>query len=115
MSIRGWLVILLLILLGVGGAFAWVRFESEAPQIVGPESLILGGEGGSVGLELSDTGSGLRSVHIVLAHAAGELDLLTESYPGSASEGARAGETPVRLDIAIEPDALPKAVTEATL
>ncbi len=115
MTIRGWLVILLLILVGVGGTFAWLRFEGEAPQIAGPESVVLGGQGGSVALELSDAGSGLRSVHVVLAHAAGELDLLSESFPGSTTQGAHAGEAPVRIEIVIEPDALPRAVTEAFL
>lgn len=115
MSIRGWLVILLLILTGVGGTFAWLRFESAAPQITGPESLVFGGQGGSVALELADVGAGLRSVHIVLEHAAGKIDLLTESYPGSTTQGAHAGEAPVSLEVAIEPDALPKAVTEAFL
>lgn len=115
MSIRGWLVILLLILFGVGTGFAWLRFEGEPPQITGPESLVLGGQGGSVPLQLSDAGAGLRSVHIALVHAAGELDLLSENYPGTATQGAHAGELPLSLDIPIEPDALPKAVKEATL
>jgi len=114
-TIRGWLVILLLILVGVGGTFAWLRFESEAPQIAGPESVVLGGQGGNVALELSDAGAGLRSVQVVLLHAAGELDLLSESYPGSTTQGAQAGKIPVSLEIAIEPDALPRAVTEAFL
>lgn len=115
MSIRGWLLVLLLIVLVLGGAFARQRFEGDAPNITGPQSVVLGAAGGSVPIAVSDAGSGVRSLRVVLEHAAGALELTAESFPGSLATGAAAGQEPVQLEVEIAPDALPQAVTEAFL
>ncbi len=115
MSIRGWLLLLVLILVGVGGTFLWMRFEGDPPTLAGPEGLTVGGKGGQVALEIDDEGAGLRSIHVLLSHAAGEQELVSESYPGGLAQGAALTRGPVRLDVPIDTASLPKAVTEAVL
>ena len=69
MSARGWLFFLLLLLVCGAGVFAWLRFESSTPAVAGPEKIVFGSQGGTVPLELSDAGTGLRSVEVSLSHA----------------------------------------------
>jgi len=114
-STRGWLFVLLLLLLCGGGVFAWLRFEGTAPTVTGPEEIVFGADGGSVPLELSDAGTGLRSVDVVLAHAGGEIPLASETYPGGLMSGALRGEAPETIEVAIPPDTLPRGVSDAFL
>ena len=115
MSARGWLFVLLLLLLGGGGVFAWFRFEASAPAVAGPEAIVFGANGGTLEFDLSDSGTGLRSVEAVLSHAGGDAPLVSETYPGGLMSGALRGEEPETLEVTLPPDALPRGVSEAFL
>ena len=115
MSVRGWLFVLLLLLLGGGGVFAWLRFETSAPAVAGPEAIVFGAQGGTVRFDLSDAGTGLRSVEVVLSHAGGDASLASETYPGGLMSGALQGEQPEVLEVVVPPDALPRGVSDAFL
>lgn len=115
MSARGWLFVLLLLLVGGGGVFAWLRFEASAPGIEAPDALVLGARGGTVQLDLTDAGSGLRSAEVVLSHAGGDTPLVSETYPGGLMSGALHGDRPETLEIAVVTDVLPRGVSEAFL
>jgi len=114
-SVRGWLFVLLLLLLGGGGVFAWLRFETSAPAVAGPEAIVFGAQGGTVRFDLSDAGTGLRSVEVVLSHAGGDASLASETYPGGLMSGALQGEQPEVLEVVVPPDALPRGVSDAFL
>ncbi len=115
MSARGWLFVLLLLLLGGGGVFAWLRFEASAPAVGAPETIVFGAGGGTVRLDLSDAGSGLRSIEVVLSHASGDVPLASETFPGGLMSGALYGERPETLEIAVAPEALPRGASDAFL
>ena len=113
MSARGWLFVLLLLLLCGGGVFAWLRFEASAPAVAGPEAIVFGAHGGTVQFDLSDAGTGLRSAEVVLSHAGGDIPLASETYPGGLMSGALRGEQPATLEISVPFRALPHGVSDA--
>lgn len=113
MSTRGWLFVLLLLLLCGGGVFSWLRFEASAPTVAGPDEVVFGADGGSVRFELSDSGTGLRSVDILLSHAGGEVPIASEAYPGGLMSGALRGEAPETIEIEVPADTLPRGVSDA--
>jgi len=111
---RGWLGIALAVLLLVGGAFAWVRFESKAPSVEGPASLLIGSLG-SVAFDIGDLGSGLREVLISVQQADGETVLFERSFPGDLRTGGSAPGIPERFEIEIDPKTLGLAHGDASL
>ena len=115
MSGRGWLAILLLALLAGGGVLVMRRWESEPPVISAPPSLLLGGQPREVSLEFEDGGTGIRSIRVVLEHAAGEEALFAEDFPGSPFAGAARGTAPASVTIRVDPEKLPKAIQEGFL
>lgn len=115
MSARGWLVLFVVALLAGGGAFVWIRAEGSAPEVQGPSEVVVGNAGGEVALALSDRGAGLRQATVTLVHAQGEQVLLSEDWPGSLLTGAVRGEAPADLRVAIDADALPRALRDARL
>jgi murein DD-endopeptidase MepM/ murein hydrolase activator NlpD len=115
MSGRAWLGLLLVAALVAAGVFVWRRAEGSAPQVAAPESIVVGAQGGSVALEVTDRGTGLRSVAVVFVHAQGEQTLLAEEYPGSALAGALSGEAPVALEVTLDVAALPRQVKDGFL
>ena len=115
MSGRGVLAILLLGLLVGGGVLLARRLEGEPPAINGPESLLLGRQARQVALAIEDAGTGIRSIRVVLEHAAGEEQLFAEDFPGSALAGAVRGSAPASVEVTLDPAKLPRAIEEGFL
>jgi murein DD-endopeptidase MepM/ murein hydrolase activator NlpD len=112
---RSALAILLLALLAGGTVFAMRRWDADPPVITGPESLLLGRKARELAFEIEDGGSGIRSIRVVLEHAAGEETLFNEDYPGSAITGAARGTAPVNVKVTMDPGKLPRALQEGFL
>lgn len=102
MTPRGWLVLVLVVLLGAGGAGAWLRAEGTSPEIRAPESIRIGAAPRALVLELFDAGSGLREVRVLLKHARGEATLVEERYPGSWITGGSPGQL-TRVEVPVDP------------
>jgi len=111
---RGWLGIALAVLLLGAGAFAWVRFEGDAPSVEGPETLLIGSSG-SVAFDIGDLGSGLREIRISVQQADGETVVFERSFPGELLTGGNAPGIPERFEVAIDPKALGLAHGDASL
>jgi murein DD-endopeptidase MepM/ murein hydrolase activator NlpD len=105
MTLSGWLGILVVVLLVGVGVLAWVRWESDAPVITGPESLMLGAAGGEIAIEFDDEGTGLKDIRVTIVHAKGESVLVERSFPGSIWAGA-ASRGPRSEKARIDPKAL---------
>jgi murein DD-endopeptidase MepM/ murein hydrolase activator NlpD len=103
---RGWLGLVALVVLAGLGGLAWFRAEGAAPVIRAPASLVVGGPGREVEIELLDEGSGLRSVRVTLQHAEGENVLLDERFSGNLATGAGPEGAARRVQLRIDPDAL---------
>jgi len=111
---RGWLGIALTVLLLCGAAFAWIRFEGDAPSVEGPEALLIGSLG-SVAFDIGDLGSGLREISISIRQADGETVVFERSFPGSLRSGGSVPGVPERFEIEIDPKALGLAHGKASL
>ena len=106
MTGRAWLLLTTALLGFAAGAWGWIRFEGEAPQIAAPpEPLVVGASGRQLELALRDDSSGLRQLRAVLVHPRGEAVLLEESYPGNLWSGGSAGEER-RVDLELDPAGL---------
>jgi len=111
---RGWLGIAFAVLLLGGGAFAWVRFEGDAPTVEGPTSLLVGSSS-SVAFDIGDLGSGLREIRISVQQADGEAVVFERSFPGRLRTGGESPGIPEHFEIEIDPKALGLAHGDASL
>jgi murein DD-endopeptidase MepM/ murein hydrolase activator NlpD len=103
---RGWLgFVLVFLVLGLGG-LAWVRAEGSAPVIHAPASLVVGGPGRDVLLELTDEGAGLREIHVTLQHADGESALVDQRFDGNLATGGGPEGAARQVQLRIDPEAL---------
>jgi murein DD-endopeptidase MepM/ murein hydrolase activator NlpD len=114
-SARGWLVLLLVLLVAGGAGLAWIRAEGAAPSVAGPDALLVGAAGSDVQLELSDAGAGLRSIRVALAHAQGEETLFDELLAGSLLTGGAPDTHEQRVSVRIDPEVLGRRGGEAFL
>ena len=64
MNSSGWLVVLVLLLLGAGGAGVWIRAEGTPPGLETPPAVLVGRSGETLEIGLSDAGSGLRQLRV---------------------------------------------------
>ena len=124
-----WVGLALALALIGSGAFAWYRAEGQAPVLSAPdamasgaaapetlripETLRVGASGRVIGVELADAGSGLRGFDAVLAHAAGQIPLVTHRYPGNLLSGGTRGAQ--QVDVRIRPEQLGEVRGEAVL
>jgi len=115
LSARGWLLLLVVALVGVVATFVWMRLEGTPPEIRGPENLVLGAQGGRVPLEVSDGGSGLRSVSVTLSHPDGEVPLYSRDFPGTAFGGAEHAEETLAFEVEIDAKKIPRRAAQAFL
>jgi len=103
---RGWLgFVLVFLVLGLGG-LAWVRAEGSAPVIHAPASLVVGGPGRDVLLELTDEGAGLREILVTLRHADGESVLVDERFAGNLATGGGPEGAARQVQLRIDPETL---------
>jgi murein DD-endopeptidase MepM/ murein hydrolase activator NlpD len=73
-------VVLLLAALAAAGYFLKPRFESDAPQVaLSPNTDVLGAQS-TVDITVTDAGTGLRSLVVILRTASAEHTLLSEEY-----------------------------------
>jgi murein DD-endopeptidase MepM/ murein hydrolase activator NlpD len=100
----GLLVLLALLLVCGGGAAFWIRAEGTPPSLELPETLLVGGSGGSLTVAASDPDAGLRSLDIRIRHAEGEIPLLAESFPGNLISGGVRSDH--QAEIPLEPEGL---------
>ncbi len=105
MTGSGWLGILVAVLLLGGGAFAWIRFEGDAPTVEGPTSLLIGSSS-NVAFDIGDLGSGLREIRISVQQADGETVVFEQSFPGDWRTGGNSLEISESFEIEIDPKAL---------
>jgi murein DD-endopeptidase MepM/ murein hydrolase activator NlpD len=102
---RGWLGILVAVLLLGGAVLAWVRFEGDAPTVEGPTSLLIGSSS-SVAFDIGDLGSGLREIRISVQQGDGETVAFERSFSGDLRTGGNSRGAPERFEIEIDPKAL---------
>ena len=115
MTGRAWGVILLILLLAAAGGGVWLRCEGIAPGIEAPESLLIGRDGASLVVRVSDPESGVRDVAIRLRHEKGDQLLFERAYPGNPFTGGIAKPAADPIEIAINPESLGMDDGEAIL
>lgn len=99
------LIAVLALLCAAGAAIAlWFRAEGEPPALQAPDSLLVGRAGATLPISVSDPGSGLRSLSVVLVEGDQARTLLAEEYPGNLASGGTRREQSAA--VAIEPKAL---------
>ncbi len=91
MSARGWLGVVLVLLMLGGAGLAFFRAEGTPPALIAPPSLSVGAKGIDVEIAASDSGSGIRELSAVFSHAGGDREVALQSYPGSLLRGGDAG------------------------
>ena len=72
MTGRAWGVILLILLLAAAGGGVWLRCEGTTPGIEAPEALLIGRDGTSLVVRVSDPDSGVREIAIRLRQEKGD-------------------------------------------
>jgi murein DD-endopeptidase MepM/ murein hydrolase activator NlpD len=112
---RAWFFLLLLVLFAGVAGFAWTRLEGSPPELSAPEAILVGADGRELTLEVSDSGSGLRSVSVVLSHAGGEEPLTSQQFPGTLLGGGESPDQSLSLDVKVDPGKLPRGATDAVL
>jgi len=105
-TFRGWLGLGLFVLVAMCAGFAWIRAETAAPTIQGPDTIRVGAEGREVEVGLTDEGTGLRGIRAVVKHAAGESVLVEEQLAGDLLRGGGPAGTAHTLRLQIDPKAL---------
>jgi murein DD-endopeptidase MepM/ murein hydrolase activator NlpD len=109
----GWLIaVLALALVGVG-VLVFFRAEGSPPAVTTAEELVVGTSGAEVAISISDDGSGLRALEVILAHAGGEIPLLSETYPGNLLSGGVRSEQDA--SVSLDPAGLREVSGEAFL
>jgi murein DD-endopeptidase MepM/ murein hydrolase activator NlpD len=112
---RAWGIIALILLLAAAGGATWLRCEKNAPTIEAPDALLIGRDGISVVLRLSDQHSGVREVEIRLIHETGEKVLLERAFAGNPFTGGVVKPDVDPIEIAIDPESLGMGDGEAIL
>ena len=115
MTVRAWGVIVLILLLAAAGGGVWLRCEGTAPTIEAPEALLIGREGASLVVRVSDPESGVREVAIRLRHEKGDQVLFERAYPGNPMTGGIVKPDADPIEIAIDPKSLGMGDGEAIL
>jgi murein DD-endopeptidase MepM/ murein hydrolase activator NlpD len=99
---RFWLLLVLFLALAAFGAFVVPRLEGDPPELVELSDLDLGRTPRPLVLEVSDGGSGLRSVEVRILSSTGTKSVAAHAYPGSLLRGGevRSERIEVPLDAA---------------
>lgn len=104
MTRSAWFIALILAVAAALGGLWFYRAEAAPPTIAGPDDLVLGRAPRALVLELSDNGSGLRSVRVTLAHARGSTPVLDRRFTGSPLQGG--GPDTEAVEVSLDPEAL---------
>jgi len=113
LTLRFWILVVLIVLVVVTAVFAIPRLEGTAPTIGELPSVVLGREPRTLTLEIADEDSGLRSVSLRILSSGGSQGVAERHFPGSLTSG---GDTRSEvLEVALDPDELGLADGTATL
>jgi len=93
---------------------AFVRCEGTPPALEAPAKLVVGKDGRTVALTVTDTGAGPKSLAAVLVHAKGEVPLADETL-GGGRWLPFGTTTPYTVELALDPKALGAKDGDATL
>ena len=112
-TVRFWLLVILLAALVAGGVLVVPRLEGTPPRIGELAALELGREPQPLVVEVSDEDSGLRTVELRVLSAGGSKTVMERSFPGDFKSG---GETrDETLEVTLDAASLGLPDGEATL
>ena len=99
---RFWLLVIFLVAVVAAGIYAVPRLEGTEPTIAGLEPLTLGTTPKTVVIQVSDEGSGLRTVELRILTGGGSKTIAERHFPGSFAGGGetKSEQIEVPLDIA---------------
>ncbi len=113
MTVRFWLLVILLAAVVGGAVLLFPRLEGTPPRIGELTALELGREPRPLVVEVSDEGSGLRTVALRVLSSSGSKTLMERSFPGDFTSGGRTrNET---LEVSLDAESLGLPDGEATL
>jgi murein DD-endopeptidase MepM/ murein hydrolase activator NlpD len=95
-------VVLTIALLG-GAGIVWFRAEGDAPTVSAEAPAAIGAPGRTVAIDISDSGSGLRQVRVVIEHAKGEALVEEKVYPGNLGTGGIPPQLSEQIEFHIDP------------
>lgn len=99
MTGRLWGVIFVVLVGAATAALGLRQCEGTAPELRGPQEIVVGRAGTSFVVAAEDSGTGLRSLRADLIHAEGETPLYSEVLRGDALSGPDRFESePIELD-----------------
>lgn len=115
MSIRG-LLVLVLVVLGAGlGGLSLLRCEGSAPAVSASGALAVGRQPRTVAVELTDEGAGLRDVKVEVVQGAGATTVLERAFPGGLLLGGATEPSREALEVPLDPKVLALQEGEAVL
>ena len=82
MTMRAWILLAVVAAIVVGLVLAWPHLEGTPPGIESPAELVVGQDGATLSLVLSDTGTGLRSFDLRIRHGGGGKTLAEQHFEG---------------------------------
>jgi murein DD-endopeptidase MepM/ murein hydrolase activator NlpD len=97
---------LLVLVLGAGAVFVWIRGEGAAPTLSGPEVVDLGSKPRTLEIRAEDAGSGVRRVAARLRTAEGERELGAFDVAGGLLRGGAKPRGPATLALELDVKAL---------
>ncbi len=115
MTLRGWIVVGLLVIVVALAALATTRLDGAPPLVQVTGRAVVGAEPESLQIELSDEGAGLRTVTVQLEHAGGQVDLASRLFRGSFLAGGAPDSHRATIPVELDPAGMKLADGSATL
>jgi murein DD-endopeptidase MepM/ murein hydrolase activator NlpD len=112
---RAWILLALLGAAVVGVLLAWPHLEGASPEIESPAEVMVGSDGGTLRLVLSDAGTGLRSFDVRIRHGGGGKTLVEQQFTGGLLAPLSLNTRHEAIEIPIQADALAIPDGAATL
>jgi murein DD-endopeptidase MepM/ murein hydrolase activator NlpD len=114
-TIRGILGVVLTAAVVGCAVLAWFRAEGDAPIVDGSAPDAIGAAGRTISIDVSDSGSGLRQIRVVIEYAMGEAVVMESLYPGNLGTGGSPPRISERVEFHIDPAELDLPEGTATL
>jgi len=103
---RAWILLALIAAVVVGGVLAWPHLEGTPPEIEAPAEVLVGSEGGTLSLVLSDAGAGLRSFELRIRHGGGGKTVVEQQFAGDHLGATGLNTQREEIEIPIQADGL---------